>query len=303
MAQATEAAGQEAEREEAARAEADKTLKALVKSYRAGEAAYRKGLLEAGRLAHAYVVQRLTLRDKRDAAVQAVAGELAKWSSSKVDVNRLIQAYHASALLAEPLAAGLADSKEDKALKAALEAVPYGHYRDVWGEMVTRQDGGTPAERWALLAGMEEECAALFVRATRDRLSKDAAKAAVKQLLAEAAKREREAAQARAQEATARAEAAQGAGEPLGRVGGREGGRAGDFAGGRGAGAPAEARGGRGALAADARGAPRAAQAPGGRAARSRDRGGGAGEQAGPGARHVGGEPATDRGGRAERNG
>src|SRR5262245_30801254 len=111
--------------EDAARAEAAKTLKALVKSYRAGEAAYRKGLLEAGRLANEYILQRVALRDTREAAVQTIAGRLAEECASKVDVNKLVRCYWAWHLLGAPL-----ESEGDKASKAALDALPYRHLRD-----------------------------------------------------------------------------------------------------------------------------------------------------------------------------
>src|SRR5262249_32000671 len=85
--QAAAAAEQAAEQEQQAREEAESTRKAAVRAYRQGEKSYRAGLLESGRLCDVYCHQRMQLGDKRAAAVQALEGELAKWSSSTVDVN------------------------------------------------------------------------------------------------------------------------------------------------------------------------------------------------------------------------
>ena len=99
------------------------TLKACVTAYRKGEREYRKGLLDAGRLADVYVHQRLALGDDRAAAVQVLEGQLAVYSSTAVDVNRLVRTYHAARLLAD-----------EPGVKAD---VPYGHYRDAWSKLVS----------------------------------------------------------------------------------------------------------------------------------------------------------------------
>ena len=208
--QAAQAAEQAAEQEVKAREEADHTLKATVRAYRKGESAYRAGLLESGRLADQYLHQRMAppIRDKRAPAVQTLEGELAKWSSTTVDVNRLIGCYHAYRLLAE-----------ETGLDKAAESIPYGHYRDAWVQMVQRADKDTPEEHWVLVLGIEEEARQLFAESTKHRRSKEAVLEGVKGLLrakvdrdAAAAKLEAEKAKAAAQaqaeaEAQARAEA------------------------------------------------------------------------------------------------
>ncbi len=192
-----QAAAQAEQAEQQAREDAQTTLKAMVKAYRKGESAYRAGLLEAGRLADVYVHQRLALRDKRAAAVQAIEGQLAAWSSSTVDVGRLIACYHAFRLLAD-----------EPGVKA--DAVPYGHFRDAWAQLVQRQQKDTADECWVLLPGLEDRCRETFAGAAKDAQGRDAAVDACKGLLreflaleAEKAKAEKQRAE---QEAAARAE-------------------------------------------------------------------------------------------------
>jgi hypothetical protein len=192
QAQAEQAAEQAAEQEAKAREEAAATLKATVKAYRSGERAYRVGLLYAGKLADSYVHQRLALGDKRAAAVQTLEGQLAQWSSSTVDIDRLIGCHHAYRLLAE-----------EPSVKA--DTITYGHYRDAWWQLVQRVHKDTPAESWVLLPGVEEEAKALFAKAAADSLGREAVLEQCKALqrrYAEAA-----AAQAQAERAKAQAEA------------------------------------------------------------------------------------------------
>ncbi len=172
--------------EQAAREQAAETLRAVVKAYRAGERAYRQGLLEAGRLAGEYLRQRLALGDDRAAAVQTLEGQLAAWSSSAVDVNRLVACWEAYRLLAvEP---GLAAAPKGK--PAPADAVPLGHYRDCWCRLVERQRKGTAEESWTLLPRLEEECKAAFAKAVADGLAKAKAEEAVRVLLQQYAARQ-----------------------------------------------------------------------------------------------------------------
>jgi hypothetical protein len=142
----------------------------VVREYRKGEKAYRTGLLEAGRLCDLYCHQCMALGDKRAAAAQALEGELAKWSSTTVEVNRLIGCYQAYRLLVE-----------EPAVKA--DSVAYGTYRDAWCLLVERHLMDTPAVGWRLLVGLEAECRELFARAAKDGLSKAACQDGVKGLL------------------------------------------------------------------------------------------------------------------------
>lgn len=204
--QQAQADAEEAEQE--AREEAEQTRKAAVLAFRKGEKAYRNGLLEAGRLASLYVQQRLALGDKRAAAVQTLEGELAKYSSTAVDANRLIACWEAYALLA--VDTGLATAAEGK--KAApADSVPYGHYRDAWSRLVQRAAKDTPEEHWVLLPGLEADCLAAYAKAVQDGLSKAAVEEMARTLVthAEAAAAEK-ARQAKA-EAEAKAKAAEAA--------------------------------------------------------------------------------------------
>src|SRR5262249_39259296 len=71
--------------------EAERIRKECGKSYRAGEREYRKGLLEAGRLAHSYLCIRMSLGHSREAAVKTLEGDLSAYSSQPVDVSRLVR--------------------------------------------------------------------------------------------------------------------------------------------------------------------------------------------------------------------
>jgi hypothetical protein len=191
--QTAEAAAEKAAAEEAkAREEADSTLKATVKAYRKGEHAYRAGLLESGRLADQYLHQRMAppISDKRAPAVQTLEGELAKWSSTAVDANRLIGCFHAWRLLAD-----------EPGLPKAAESIPYGHYRDAWVQLVQRVNKDTPQESWILLPGIEAEAQALFADCTQHRRSKEAVQDGVKGLLRAKVERDAEEAQAQAEKA------------------------------------------------------------------------------------------------------
>lgn len=180
--------------EAAAREEAHATLKAAVRAFAKGERAYRAGLLESGRLCDLYVRQRLALGDERAAAVQALEGQLAAYSSGAVDVNRLIACHHAWRLLAEA-----------QGLDKAAESVPYGHYRDAYARLLVRQAKDTPQEGWVLLPGMEAECQAVFAAACQAGLSKAAVEEKCQGLLRRYA--DAQAAEAKARQQSAEAEA------------------------------------------------------------------------------------------------
>jgi hypothetical protein len=181
--------------EAAAREEAHATLKAAVRAFAKGERAYRAGLLESGRLCDLYVRQRLALGDERAAAVQALEGQLAAYSSGAVDVNRLIGCHHAWRLLAE-----------SQGLDKAAESVPYGHYRDAYARLLVRQAKDSPEESWALLPGMEAECQAVFAAACQAGLSKAAVEEKCQALLRRYA--DGQAAEAKARQQAADTEAA-----------------------------------------------------------------------------------------------
>jgi hypothetical protein len=169
--------------QEQLQAEADATLKATVKAYRQGEKAYKQGLLEAGRLADQYVHQRMALGAKRAAAVQTLEGQLAMYSSSEVDIDRLIGCYQGYVLLAQGWLSGLEEgSKERKVVQVHAENVPYGHYRDAWRQLVQRVNKDTPQEHWVILPGIEAGAVGLFGKAAIDGLDKKAVQEQVKGL-------------------------------------------------------------------------------------------------------------------------
>src|SRR5262245_42154112 len=163
--------------EQEAREHAERTRKAAVDAYRKAESALRNGYLESGRLCDQYLQERMALTDKRAVGVQALEGELARYSSTVVEVNRLIGVYHAYRLLAvEP---GLVGTGRKR---GPADDVPYGHYRDGYSQLVERVEKDTPREHWILLPGLESECRELFARCTADGLSKGAVQDAVKGL-------------------------------------------------------------------------------------------------------------------------
>jgi hypothetical protein len=200
---AEQAAGQAAEREQEARDQADATRAAAVKAYRRGESAYAAGLLESGRLCGVYVGQRLALGDKREVAVKALEGDLSRFSSTEVDVNRLVRTYHAYRLLAEE--PGLT-AKPAKGKPAPADGVAYGVYRDHWCRLVERA-AGTREESYTLLPGVEKACLAMFRRAVRDELSPKAAGELCGRLVRAHAARLARAEKARLAQAEARAKA------------------------------------------------------------------------------------------------
>ena len=157
--------------EQQAREAAEVVRGEAVKAYRRGEREYRKGLLEAGRLSHAYLVQRMALGDNRAAGVQALNGAFAAYSSSAVDVNHLIRTWWAYHLLCE-----------QPGLKAD---VPYGRYRDHWSQLVERVDANTPEERCLLLPAVADKAKEAFAHAAKHGLGDDAVREAVKRLLSE----------------------------------------------------------------------------------------------------------------------
>jgi hypothetical protein len=197
---ATEA--EAAARQEAALAEADRTCKAAVRAFAKGEREYRLGLLEAGRLAGEYLVQRMALRHPRENAVATLVGELARYASHRVDaayVNRLVASYQAYRLLA--VDTGLADSKA-KAVKQRLAELPYSHYRDGWCRLVERRDKDTLQEHWVLIPGFEGDAKAAFEQAARDAVPLETVQGLVNRNAArqaEEAKAAKEAADAKAQ--------------------------------------------------------------------------------------------------------
>ncbi|MFO0845842.1 MAG: hypothetical protein U0797_26245 [Gemmataceae bacterium] len=210
-AKAEQAAREEEQREAAARKECQATMTALVRAYRAGEKAYRAGLLEAGRLSVEYIAKRLAIGDRRAAAVQAIEGQLAAVSSDAVDVSRLVRCWEAFRLLA---VAQQLDQPESKGKAAPADAVAYGHYRDGWALLLVRQAKDTAAETFTLLPGLESQCLAAYKHAVAEGLSKAAVVERCQQLVGAHAQRESERAAAEReakakaeQEATARAAA------------------------------------------------------------------------------------------------
>jgi hypothetical protein len=152
-------------------------------------------------LGASYLGQRLALGDKREAAVQALEGELAEYSSTAVDANRLVRTWEAYRLLA--LEQGLTG---DGRKKGPADAVSYGQLRDHWARVVERVPGNR-AETYALLPGLEKACRSMFRRSVRDELSTTAAGECVARLVRAYAARQARAEKARLAKATAEAKA------------------------------------------------------------------------------------------------
>ena len=71
----------------------DALLEATADRFRCGELGHRDALLEAGRLAHQYVLARLAQagsKKVRPAAITAIQGRLSEIAGRKIDANRLI---------------------------------------------------------------------------------------------------------------------------------------------------------------------------------------------------------------------
>lgn len=204
-----QAAEEAAAREAELRAEAKATLDACTKAYAKGEAAYRAGLLEAARLADAYLHQRMALGDKRADAVGLIAMRWSEHSSTLVDqhaVNRAIQTYHAHRLLA--LEQGLCGEGRKQ---GPADAVPYGVYRDTWARLVERAAKDTPEESYVLLPGLEDRCRAAFAKAVKEGLGRTAVAESAAEIVRDYAKAQADAEAKRAEEAAARAKAEQDA--------------------------------------------------------------------------------------------
>jgi hypothetical protein len=192
---ALQAALEQEQAKEQVRSEAADTLKATVRAYVKGEKAYCAGLLEAGRLADHYLHQRMSLGDKRSAAVQTLEGQLAMHSSTPVDANRLVACHHAARLLCVG-----EDTKPGD--------IAYGHYRDHYGRLVERLHKDTPEECWVLLPGLEAECRALYAKAVADKLGREAVGEQVRALVRRHADAQKAAAEERAKQAAAEEEKA-----------------------------------------------------------------------------------------------
>jgi hypothetical protein len=197
--QAAEAA---AEREAELREQAVETLTACRKAFAKGEAAYRAGLLEAGRLADQFVHQKLALGDKRAAATDLLTLELSKYASSTVDPNALIACYWSYHLLAESQDLAGKGKKQGPA-----DVVPLGVWKEHWARLAERQAKDTPQEHWTLLPGLETECKAAFAKAIQDGLSRDAVRDLVRGLVVEYARRQADAKAAEGKLAAERATA------------------------------------------------------------------------------------------------
>jgi hypothetical protein len=205
--QADAAAEQAAQREAEQREQAEQTRQQAVKAFRKGESAYRAGLLESGRLSGEYIRQRLALGDQRAAAVQALEGAFAPWSSTAVDVSRLVRTWEAFRLLA--LEQGLCGEGRKQ---GPADGIPYGHFRDAWSRLVERRTG-TGDESYVLLPGREAECLTLFRESVQAGLSREACGEKVAALVREHAQQQAAAEKQRAAEADAKAKAEREAAE------------------------------------------------------------------------------------------
>jgi hypothetical protein len=171
---------------ERAREQAEGEVKHSVRCVKTAESGYADGYLRSGYHASEAVRIRVAVGEKRSVIIQAVEGQLALWSSTKLDANTLIACYHAHRLLenggVEPLKSGV---------KLTVDpAFAYGHYREAWSKLVKRVEKDTTAETWVLLPGLEEKCKAVFAECAASKLSRDACLDKVRELLGEFAKLE-----------------------------------------------------------------------------------------------------------------
>lgn len=118
-------------------------------NYIQGRKGFTLAMLEAGKLCHEYVCQRLAMgTHSRKDAIRTITGRLCEVSDSVVDVNKLIARYQVSALL------GI--GTDGKVLD--YSTMPIGHFQE-FCPLVERD---CQQETWRIRAGVEAEAKALF---------------------------------------------------------------------------------------------------------------------------------------------
>lgn len=154
---ADEAAEQEAEQKAELQEQATKLLGDAGKAFRKGEQEYGKWVLLAGEKAWEYTLVRMRLtgmgRKTQEAAYSALEGVFNQYASSKVRVDSIVRASMACRLFTPHLAS---------------KALPYGHWRDAWCQLVELQ-----GDAWVIPVLVEEEAVAEFKRATEAGMSRE----------------------------------------------------------------------------------------------------------------------------------
>lgn len=182
---ADEAAEQEAEAMAELQEQASKLLGDAGRAFRKGEQEYGKWVLKAGELAWEYTQIRMRLtgmgRKTQEAAYSALEGEFNKWASSKVRVDTIVRASMACRLFSPHLPAKV--------------ALPYGHWRDAWCQLVELQ-----GDTWAIPELVSEEAVTEFKRATEAGMSREESLDAVKAVQRKLARMQAELAQQAAAE-------------------------------------------------------------------------------------------------------
>lgn len=161
-------------------AEADKTLKLIVRFFRSGESSYRAGMLASGRCCLEYLRQRLALGATRAVVIQTIEGQLSQYATTTVNVNSMIRATESLRLLTEA-SPELAD---------AADSLRYDIIRDHFSRLVSRINPDTPEEAYVLLPGMESDCVNCFRESIANKLDYSAVKNKASDLVREHTKRE-----------------------------------------------------------------------------------------------------------------
>lgn len=166
--------------------EAKAILNKLEKAYKRGSDDFRKANLEAGKLAHEYVILRISEGETRNVAIKIIEGRLLEVCCESIDANKLIAAYHANLLLG------------DEKVKA-----PLGNILNCWTQLVQRTRKDTAEESWEVLPGFEDMAMEAYKTATDNRLSRESCSGKVKAIMAlytsaQKAKADKEAADAKA---------------------------------------------------------------------------------------------------------
>lgn len=134
---------QTAEREKRVDA-ANKKLKQAAQLVKGAERGLRDGYFRAAPLVWDFVTEMRRLKHSRESAINKAKYELELWSSSSIDIVRMMKAYFAHKL-----------AVADQGAKIDL---PYGHYYLGFSNLVISVDSIEADETFVLLPGAESKC-------------------------------------------------------------------------------------------------------------------------------------------------
>ena len=184
-------------REQQAEQEATRLLKLGMTSFKRGQQDEASHKLTAGNHYHAYVLNRISNKVKRDKAIMVIAAQLSPVTSESMtanDVNAMIRASAAHRLLY---------------VETGIDAtnVPYSMYTLVLASLVECHEQGKPTERYSLLSSLESECIELGKQIAEGNHTRKTAQDDARALNKEFATRQAIKAKATAEEAKAKRDA------------------------------------------------------------------------------------------------